>query len=77
MELAHSAFQGAKLVPRRLDDDLLLAILLDLPFPSIDGRHGRQDIDAGGQPLIDQRAGQCGAVGFSGNRRQDEDDFRG
>ena len=40
----------------RLGDEHRLGRLLQLPLPPVNRLHGGQDVDAGGQPLLDQRA---------------------
>ena len=60
---------------RRVRLPRLFAILFDVPFPPVNRRHGWKDIDACRQPLVDERAGEGGAVGVGCDSRQDEDDL--
>ena len=67
--------QVTQAITCRLDDDLLFAILFDVPFPPVNRRHGWKDIDARRESLVDERAGEGGAIGVGCDSRQDEDDL--
>ncbi len=74
MQFAESRSQGGRLVGRRFDDELLLSVLLDRALPPVERGHWREDVDAGRQPLFDERAGEGGRVGIGADRRQDDGD---
>jgi hypothetical protein len=60
-------------IARRLDDDLAFLFLLDLPLPSIERGHRRQDVDAGGETLVDERTRDRLGARRCRNRREDQD----
>ena len=53
------------------------AVLLDLALPAIDRGHGRQDVDARGETLVDQRARDRDGVGVSAESGEHDGDGRG
>ena len=65
---------GRDAIPRCLDDQLPFEIPFDGPLPAIERRHRREQVDAGGQALIDQRACDHLAAVVGGDGRQDQDD---
>ena len=77
MQLADAIPERGDAVPGRLDDDLPFGFVLDFSFPVINRFHRRKEIDAGGEPLVDERAGERGAVGIGRQRRQDHHVFMG
>ena len=58
-----------------LDEELLFALLFDASLPSIDRRHRRQHVHAGGEPLLDQRSRKRGRVGVGSQGGQDKDEL--
>lgn len=72
MERAEARLERGHTAGSGLDDELLLAVVLELPFPAIDRAHRRQNVHAGGEPLLDQRARECDGVGVGADRREDD-----
>src|SRR5207244_2554235 len=57
----------------RLDEQQLLGIRFDAPLPAIGRLDARDDVDAGGEALLDQVARQRGDVERRTDGRQDDD----
>src|SRR5207244_4299951 len=56
MKVADPRLERGESTPCRLDDELALGVALDLSLPAIDRGHRRQQVDAGGKPLVHERA---------------------
>lgn len=56
MELSKPLLECGQRVAGRLDHELTLTVALDRSLPSINRHHGRMDVDAGGQALINESA---------------------
>jgi cell division protein FtsB len=56
-----------------LDDELPLLVVLDATLPPINGHHGRQHVDAGGEALLDQRSRQSRGVGIGTEGGENDD----
>jgi cell division protein FtsB len=74
MQLPQPLFERGDPPAGSLDDDLPFLVFFDTALPPVDGRHERQHVDAGSEPLIDQAPRQRGRVGVAANGREDEHD---
>ena len=76
MELGDATFERLEPRGRRLDDHLALALALDCAMPRVDRLHLRQDVDARGQALADEGAGEGRRVGRGRPGGEDDDGSR-
>src|ERR1051325_2816051 len=69
--------QGIDSLLRRLDDEELLAVVLDGFLPPVKGADLGENVDAGGDALLDERLGQRGGVEAGADGGQDDDGLHG
>src|SRR5262245_34690607 len=74
MELSEALLNGEDPIACGLDDQLLLEVALDGALPAIERCHRREQVDAGGEVLFDQRPGDGLSSIARRDGRQDEDD---
>lgn len=74
MELTQPCLERGQAIGGRLDDDLMLLVLLDRSFPSVDGDHGRENVCARGKALVDESSRKAERIGLSTERREDDPD---
>ena len=77
MELPDALPQRFCALAGGLDDHLAFGFPLDAPFPAVNGFHRRQEVDARGKPLLDQRLRKSDDIGVDGKSGQDENVFNG
>ena len=70
VEIPDAFPQAGDALARRLDHDLALGLALDAPLPAIDGFHLRQQVDAGRQPVVNERPRERGRIGIHWKRGQ-------
>ena len=68
VQLAHLGDHRVREVRARLDEHGRLGVALALALPDIDRRHAGEDVDAGGEPAIHQRAADPLGLGRRGSR---------
>lgn len=73
VELPEPLFERGYLRVPGLDDELSFLVALDAALPSIDRRHRRQHVHAGGEPLLDERSRQSRRIGVDAERGEDDD----
>jgi cell division protein FtsB len=74
MQLPEPLLERSDLLPRRLDDDLALLILLDAASPAVHRRHRGQDVHTGGEVFLDERPRERERVGVGAKGGKDEYD---
>ncbi len=75
MQLLQAPLESRHGRARGFHDKLALLLALDAPLPPIDRRHGRADVDAGGETLVDDCTRELVRLRSGGRRREDQDNF--
>ena len=74
VQRAQPRLDGGPPLARRLDDDLPLGVALDRTLPSVGRRHRSVNVDARGEPFVDQRPRQRVSPIVVRHGRQDKDE---
>src|SRR2546427_3789541 len=76
MHRAEASLERGDAIAGRLDHELTLGVALDLSFPPVRRHHRAVDVDARGEPLVDERTRQLVRTRIVGHRGQHDHKIR-